>query len=97
MMSLPRAALKEDNDVGGGSNNYLASEEEPKEKFSFFGGRGTLTCHLCVAPHCEVEEDAIVHGDVDILPKFCHNAVRCFTSHVRDVDGVEEKSKGTEN
>ena len=44
-------------------------------------GRGSLSCLSCEAPNCT-------------NPKICHRAVRCYTAHVRDVHGVEEKSKG---
>ena len=59
-----------------------------------FGGGGSLECHSCDAGNCELEEDAVLHGEVDVLPKYCENAIRCYTAHVRDADGVEHKSKG---
>ena len=60
----------------------------------FGGGRGNLECHSCDAGNCEEEEDVVIHGEVDVVPKYCKNAIRCYTAHVRDTDGVEHKSKG---
>ena len=76
-------ALKEQDDMNSGLGGGL-----------FGGGGGSLECHSCDAGNCEVEEDAVLHGEVDVLPKYCQNAIRCYTAHVRDADGVEHKSKG---
>ena len=75
--------LKEQEHAVGGSLGGL-----------FGGGGGNLECHSCDAGNCELEEDAVIHGEVDIMPKYCKNAIRCYTAHVRDVDGVEHRSKG---
>ena len=48
-----------------------------------FASKGQLTCHECHSPDCE---DGVFH--------LCHKAVKCFTSHVREVDGTERKTKG---
>ena len=60
----------------------------------FGGGVGDLECHSCDAGNCEEEEEVELHGEVDVIPKKCTNAIRCYTAHVRDADGVEHKSKG---
>ena len=42
---------------------------------------GNLSCLSCQPPNCD-------------HPIICHNAVKCYTIHVRDTDGYEQKSKG---
>ena len=78
-------ALKEQEQAVGGSGTLGGL---------FGGGGGNLECHSCDAGNCELEEYAVIHGEVDIMPKYCKNAIRCYTAHVRDVDGVEHRSKG---
>ena len=43
-----------------------------------------IQCHSCEPPDCS-------------HPTICVGAVRCYTSHVRDTDGTEMKSKGEIN
>ena len=45
--------------------------------------RNRLSCQMCDAPDC---------SDLRV----CNNAVSCFTSIFRDVDGVVHKSKGNQ-
>ena len=42
---------------------------------------GNLSCVSCSPPNCDHQTT-------------CHKAVRCYTAHVRDTDGIEHKSKG---
>ena len=44
-------------------------------------GTGNLSCYSCSRPNCD-------------NPHVCHNAEKCYVAHVRDTDGVVEKSKG---
>ncbi|TRY61300.1 hypothetical protein TCAL_16255 [Tigriopus californicus] len=49
-----------------------------------YKGRGKLTCQSCQSPHCE---DDTPFGT-------CSNALRCFTSNVRDSNGQIHRSRG---
>lgn len=56
-------------------------ELSSKKKNAPIISKGRISCLSCSPPHCE-----------DF--KVCHNAYRCYTAHIRDVDGTESKSKG---
>ena len=69
---------------------YSQSEEEERDRIEEetnailerrHRGRGKFSCLSCQPPDCD-------------HVKYCHNAVRCYTAHVRDDDGTEHKSKG---
>jgi hypothetical protein len=62
-------------------NDEEEESNEIEEQQNPHRGRGKLSCLSCSAPNCD-------HQHV------CHAAVRCYTAHVRDVDGTEHKSKG---
>ena len=83
MQEKDRDGKEDQGAAGGGSVGGL-----------FGGARGSLECHSCDAGNCEEEEDVEIHGEVDVVPRYCENAIRCYTAHVRDADGVEHKSKG---
>ena len=45
------------------------------------GSTPRFSCFSCEPPSCS-------------HPTVCHNALRCYTAHTRDTDGLESKSKG---
>ena len=45
--------------------------------------RNRLSCHMCDAPDCSDSRE-------------CYNAISCFTSIFRDINGVVHKSKGNQ-
>ena len=64
--------------------NRLSTDEEDIEDDSFFMEHisgGNLTCLSCQPPNCD-------------HPKFCNNALSCYTAHTSDADGFVSKSKG---
>ena len=53
---------------------------------------GKLDCYVCDYPHCDDKNEfgeAYIH-----ISRGC---LRCYVAHVRDIDGLERKSKGKKN
>ena len=73
----------------------IHDQDQDEDEFLFRRSKGNLTCDECVAPHCEPHlHGHEFHDNGDLAPKLCHKAIKCFTAHVRDHDGVEHKHKG---
>ena len=68
-----------DHDAGGGL--LFDNEAIANWKLGLNGSTPKIQCHSCEPPDCS-------------HPTICVGAVRCYTSHVRDTDGTEKKSKG---
>jgi hypothetical protein len=72
----------DDEDTGGGGGGLLFDNEAIANwKLGLNSSTPRIQCHSCEPPDCS-------------HPTICIGAVRCYTSHVRDTDGTEMKSKG---
>ena len=80
-----RARLEEKDDITEFDNKIQqlsTQDEEIDDSFAMeHPSMGNLSCLSCQPPNCDHR-------------KICHNAVKCYTIHVRDTDGYEQKSKG---
>ena len=63
------------------ANKNDIEEVIPESILNRHRSKGKFSCLSCSPPNCD-------------HPTICHKAVRCYTAHVRDTDGVEHKSKG---
>ena len=74
---------EDDDDAGeaGGGGLLFDNEAIANWKLGLNGSSSKIQCHACEPPDCS-------------HPTICFGAVRCYTSHVRDTDGNEMKSKG---
>jgi hypothetical protein len=75
----------EDDRGGGGGGNAgyldLFNEAFANKRLGINATSPRFSCHSCESPDCSHET-------------ICHNAISCYSSHIRNTDGVEEKSKG---
>ena len=65
----------------GGGGLLFDNEAIANWKLGLNGSSSRIQCHSCEPPDCS-------------HPTVCVGAVRCYTSHVRETDGTEKKSKG---
>jgi hypothetical protein len=75
---------EDDDGRGGGVNGGdldLINEAFANKRLGIDDSTRRFSCHSCEPPDCSHET-------------ICHDAIRCYTSHVRDTEGVEKKSKG---
>ena len=80
-----RAGLESENEISDLNEkfNKLSTAEEDIDDSIFIEHKseGNLTCLSCQPPNCEHKT-------------LCHNAVSCYTNHVRDTYGDVSQSKG---
>jgi hypothetical protein len=70
----------DDDDDGGGDVSYGISDSVVSTPVPN-GSSVRISCVTCEPPDCSFEG-------------VCHGALKCYTSYLRDSDGVEHKSKG---
>ena len=74
----------DDRGGGGGVNGGdldLINEAFASKRLGIDASTTRFSCHSCEDPDCLNET-------------ICHGAVRCYTAHIRDTDGVVTKTKG---
>ena len=74
----------DDQGGGGGSSLLIDNESLANRLLGVNGSTSRFSCISCDPPDCAEES-------------VCHNALRCYTSHIRNTDGHEGKSKGEDN